>query len=138
MAWYFNSVTGETKQLDNDLYVAWLGAGNPKALAYALIPDPPAPGAWYDGTQWQVYEPTLEQRRAAMVCSKAQGKLALLQAGLLDTVEAWIATQPRTVQIEYEARGEWQRTWPLVVSAGLAFGLTDTDLDNLFTLAPTL
>ena len=138
MSWYFNSATGETKSLDNDIYAAWLGAGNPKALSYALIPDPPAPGAWYDGQQWQVYTPTIEQLREQMTCSKAQGQLVLLGAGLLDAVEAWIATQPRAVQIEYESRGEWRRTWPLVVSAGTTLGLSDTDLDNLFAAAAML
>ncbi|MBP6733626.1 MAG: hypothetical protein KA142_02845 [Chromatiaceae bacterium] len=77
-------------------------------------------------------------RPAQMVCSRAQGKLALLQADLLDTVESWVSTQPRATQIEYAERGEWRRDWPLVVNAGTAMGLTDSQLDDLFTLAPTL
>ena len=138
MAWYFNAATGETKQLDDALYAAWLDKGNPKALSYALIPDPPAPGAWYDGSAWQVYEPTIEQLREQMTCSPAQGRLALLNAGLLDAVEAWVATQSRAVQIEYASRTEWRRTWPLVISAGTTLGLTDTDLDALFAAAGAL
>lgn len=138
MAWYYNAATGETKALDPALYADWQEKGNPKALAYAPISEPPAPGAWYDGTQWQVYEPTLEQRRSAMSCSSAQGQLALLRAGLLDAVEAWVATQSREVQIEYAARTVWDRTWPLVVSAGAALGLSDAQMDEQFALAATL
>lgn len=76
--------------------------------------------------------------RAGLVCSPAQCRLALLNAGLLDTVEDWIAAQTRTTQIEYASRTEWRRTWPLVVSAGAAFGLTDTDLDAIFVQAQLL
>jgi hypothetical protein len=73
-----------------------------------------------------------------LTCSAAQGRLALLQAGLLDDVEAWVATQDRVVQIEYEARNEWRRDWPLVIDAAGELGLTDAQLDDLFTLAMTL
>ena len=73
-----------------------------------------------------------------MTCSPAQGRLALLHANLLDLVEAWVATQDRATQIEYAARTEWRRDWPLVTSAGTALGLSDSQLDDLFTLAGTL
>ena len=79
----------------------------------------------------------LEQRRAGMSCSKAQGKLALLEAGLLDEVEAYIATQPKAVQIEYADRQEWRRDWPTLVAVASARGLTDTKLDELFERAET-
>lgn len=68
----------------------------------------------------------------------AQGQLALLQAGLLDTVEAWVASQSRAVQIEYKARTEWKRDWPLVIEAATALGLTEAQLDDLLALAATL
>ena len=80
----------------------------------------------------------LATQREQMVCSPAQGRLALLNAGLLDSVESWVATQSRAVQIEYASRTEWRRTWPLVISAGTTLGLTDTDLDNLFAAAGAL
>ncbi|MBP8282895.1 MAG: hypothetical protein KAX46_03125 [Chromatiaceae bacterium] len=101
-------------------------------LLAAESPDAPPP------PEWQEYAQTPEQRRALLRCSPAQGRLALLNAGLLDAVEAWVATQSRAVQIEYASRPEWRRDWPLVANAGLAFGLTDAQLDDLFTLAPTL
>ena len=80
----------------------------------------------------------LNARRAVMSCSPAQGQLALLQAGILDALEAWVATQSREVQIEYAARTVWYRTWPLVASAGAAMGLSDAQMDDLFALAATL
>lgn len=138
MSWYYNAATGETKEIDPAIYSAWQAANNPKASAYALIADPPVPYATYDGEQWQTYTPTLEQQREQMSCSPAQGRLALLQAGMLDTVEAWVASQSRAVQIEYDARTEWRRTWPLVVDAAEALGLTEAQLDDLFALAATL
>jgi hypothetical protein len=95
-----------------------------------------------DGWWWFA---TLDDAMAALrtpdptlTCSAAQGRLALLQAGLLDTVEGWAATQDRAVQIEYEARNEWRRDWPLVIDAAGELGLTDAQLDDLFTLAMTL
>ncbi len=80
----------------------------------------------------------LANQREQMTCSPAQGRLALLNAGLLDAVESWVATQPRATQIEYASRTEWRRTWPLVISAGTTLGLTDTDLDALFAAAGAL
>lgn len=100
-------------------------------------------GVWTQ--QWQVVAASLEDVavrlanwRAQMVCSKAQGQLALLQAGLLDAVQAWVAGQERAVQLEYLARGEWRRDWPLVIGAGAAMGLSEAQLDGLFALAATL
>lgn len=100
-------------------------------------------GIWTQ--QWRVVAASpevvavrLANWRAQMVCSKAQGQLALLQAGLLDAVEAWVAGQERAVQLEYLARGEWRRDWPLVIGAGAAMGLSEAQLDGLFALAATL
>ena len=77
-------------------------------------------------------------RRAQMTCSPAQGRLALLCAGLLDAVETWVAAQSRATQIEYASRTEWRRDWPLVISAGTALGLSEFDLDTFFTAADVL
>lgn len=70
--------------------------------------------------------------------SAAQGRLALLQAGVLDTLEAWIATQPSATQIEYAARSTWRRDWPLVATGSAALGLSEAQVDELFRLAITL
>lgn len=95
-------------------------------------------GVWTE--QWTVRDLTEEERfdRIPKAVTPAQGQLALLQAGLLDTVEAWVASQSRAVQIEYKARTEWKRDWPLVIEAATALGLTEAQLDDLFALAATL
>lgn len=138
MSWYYNAATGEAKQLDDALYAAWVAANNPKADAYALIPDPPASNAHYDGSQWQVWEPTLEQRRAQMSCTPRQARLALTQAGLLEAIEAWVAAAAETTQIEWQYANEIRRDWTTITEAATALGLSDTQLDDLFTLAATL
>lgn len=107
-----------------------------------------APPAEVDGQwtqQWTIRELTPEEvtdqaaaRRAGMRCSRAQGQLALLQAGVLDALDAWVATQSRATQIEYAARGEWSRDWPLVATGATALGLTEAQVDDLFILAATL
>ena len=79
----------------------------------------------------------LTERRAGMTCSKAQGKLELLESGLLDTVEAWIATQPVATQIEYADRSVWERNWPLVVQFAAEHGISDVQLDAMFARAVT-
>lgn len=70
--------------------------------------------------------------------SAAEGRLALLQGGVLDVLEAWIATQPRAKQIEYAARSSWRRDWPLVATGATALGLTEAQVDDLFRQAATL
>lgn len=118
-------------------------AYDPLTQDRAELPPIAVDGAW--NQQWQVVAASpevvavrLANWRAQMVCSKAQGQLALLQAGLLDAVQAWVAGQERAVQLEYLARGEWRRDWPLVIGAGAAMGLSEAQLDGLFALAATL
>ena len=96
-------------------YQDWLSAGN--------TPDPPDPA---------------EAPPVPTEVSAAQGRLALLQADALDALEAWVASQDRATQIEYAARGEWRRDWPLVATGATVLGLTDGQVDDLFILAATL
>lgn len=143
--------TGETRELNPDVLAAWIAAHNPKGDGWLPVPETPSydpathyPPQW-TGTEWQVTAMTAEDLAARLTayrntleCSNAQGRLALLQADLLDTVEAYIATQPRAVQVEYQARGTWKRTWPTIISAATALGMTDAQLDALFEAAMTL
>lgn len=96
-------------------YQAWLAAGN--------VPDPPDPA---------------EAPPVPTEVSAAQGRLALLQAGVLDALEAWITAQPVATQIEYSSRGTWRRDWPLVATGATVLGLTEAQVDDLFVLAATL
>ena len=80
----------------------------------------------------------LEARRAVMICTPRQARLALAQAGLLPAVEAWVATQSPETKIEWEFASEIRRTQGLVVSAAGALGLTHAQIDALFDHAGSL
>ena len=72
-----------------------------------------------------------------------QACLALRQANLLTQIPAIIAgiadaDVREIVQIEWESRCDVARTHPWVQTLGTALGLTDAQLDDLFTLAGTL
>ncbi len=70
--------------------------------------------------------------------SMRQARLALLGAGLLDDVEAAVASSTKDVQIEWEFSSELRRDWPTLVLLAGALGLTDAQLDALFAQAATL
>ena len=70
--------------------------------------------------------------------SMRQARLALLGAGLLDTVNGAMATMPQAAQIEWEFASDVQRTNPLIGAMAAALGMTDAQLDDLFTLGSTL
>lgn len=71
-----------------------------------------------------------------------QARLALLQSGLLTTVNAAVAAMPGVegdaARIEWEFSGAVERNRPLVQSLAATLGLTEAQLDELFTLAATL
>lgn len=67
-----------------------------------------------------------------------QGRLALLQAGMLDAVESSISAASREVQIFWEFATEWHRTNAVLISLGASLGLSDTQVDDLFRLAKGL
>lgn len=64
-----------------------------------------------------------------------QARLALLQAGLLDAVEAKIKTQDRASQIGWEYGSLITRDDPLMLALGSQLGLTDAAIDLLFEKA---
>lgn len=71
------------------------------------------------------------------VITPRQAKIALLQAGLLDDVEAAVAAIPdettrRIAQVEWEYAQEVRRDWPLLVQVAAQMGLTDAQVDELF------
>ena len=67
-----------------------------------------------------------------------QARLALLNAGLLDAVEAYVATLPKAAQIEWEYANEIRRDHALLTQAASALGLTPEQVDALFESAARL
>lgn len=72
------------------------------------------------------------------VVSMRQARLALLQGGLLTTVNTAIETGSEADIITWEYATEVNRADTLVANLATGLGLSETDLDNLFLLASTL
>lgn len=72
------------------------------------------------------------------VVSMRQARLALLQFGLLATVDSAIAQGTEADKIEWEYATEVNRDTPLVQNMKVGINLSESDLDNLFTLAASL
>ena len=97
---------------------------------------------------WEVYplpdEVAEANRRGEVpaVVTMRQARIALHRAGLLAQVNAALAALPEPArteaQIEWEYATEVQRHYGLVKSLGPALGLTDADLDALFSSASLL
>ena len=68
----------------------------------------------------------------------AQARIALLDAGLLDTVEAGIAQMPRAAQIKWEFAATVDRSDSLTQALAAALGLAEPQLDALFTAGAAL
>lgn len=76
------------------------------------------------------------------VVTMRQARLALLGAGLLPQVdiaiEALESPEKEAARIEWEYSQEVHRDRPFVQTLGVAMGLTDEQLDDLFTVAAGL
>lgn len=101
-------------------------------------------GEWSLNDEWK--EPVIEATPAPEAASQSitmrQARLALLNAGLLDDVEAAIITmdepQRTQTQIEWEYAQTVQRDNALVAALGPMLGLDDAAIDSLFSMAATL
>jgi hypothetical protein len=72
------------------------------------------------------------------VVTMRQARLALLQSGLLASVNTAVAAADEATKITWEFSSEVNRNHPFVATLATALGLTDAQLDDLFTLAATL
>lgn len=96
-----------------DIYAAAIAAGN--IAAYVAL------------------DPIVPERVTAR-----QFKLQLLAAGLLDQVEAWVASQDQAVQIAYANSGTFLRTEPMMQTGFQALGFTSDQIDAFYTAAAAL
>jgi hypothetical protein len=84
------------------------------------------------------YQRLLVESQKVKVVSMRQARLALLQAGLLTSVEEAVAAGDEAGKITWEYATEVKRDDPLVTNLSAALDLTEGQLDNLFSLASTL
>ncbi|WP_085618860.1 MULTISPECIES: hypothetical protein [unclassified Pseudomonas] len=90
----------------------------------------------------KAYDPTIAPRFVPSTITRRQALLALLDIGMLDDLEAAIASiesaiDKRKAQIEYDT-AEWSRqnTWLKAITSEI--GMTPSGLDDLFINASTL
>lgn len=70
--------------------------------------------------------------------SSAQGMLALLDAGLLDTVTAFVDNSTdKALKIWFYRANTWERNNPYIGAVATQLGLTDQQIDDLFRSAAT-
>ena len=73
------------------------------------------------------------------VITMRQARLALLQAGLLTTIQNAITTSTdEAMKIEWEYATEIKRSWPNLIALTTSLGMTTEDLDALFVLGKSL
>lgn len=98
------------------------------------------------GKKWLVMNnypyPAVSGNTVPRIVTMRQARLALLQQGLLSSVEVVIAGLPEPEKsaalIEWEYATTVDRDWPWVVTLTELMGLTDEQIDELFILANTL
>lgn len=104
------------------------------------LPEHAGIGWTYDGTTWTA--PVPAPAPVPAVASMRQARLALLQAGKLQDVDAAIAALPspakEAAQVEWEYATEVSRDSALMQQLAAAIGLDDAALDALFTQAAQL
>ncbi len=126
-------------EIDEDQYaqaLAGMQAGKLVSIdgGFALI-DPPAPE--------EPPAPDPEPPGPPTVVTRAQGKAALIGAGLWDDVLAYVdaiadPTQQALARVALDDTTEWRRDSPFLATAAAALGLSETQLDDLFVTAAAI
>ena len=70
--------------------------------------------------------------------SARQFKMQLVKDGLLEQVEAWVATQEKLVQVAYAEAGTFLRTEPMLQAGFSALGFDSARVDEFYTNAATI
>lgn len=83
---------------------------------------------------------TLDEWRASASVSRFQARAALLNAGLLDSVQTKMSdpATPALARLAWTDAQEFRRMSPTVLTMGQALDLTDVQLDDLFKQAATI
>ena len=98
---------------------------------------------------WTIHDMTAEEQaqyltewRQFFVVTMRQARLALIQQGLLESVNTAIAAmdepQKSVIETEWEYAAIVERGSPWIGAMAMVLGLTEEQMDNLFKLAATL
>lgn len=111
----------------------------PDGCVLMTVPESVPIGSAYDPVT-EVFTPPTPPVIVPEKISARQARLLLLQQGLLDEVEAMIATQSQEVQITWQFATEFYRDNPLLNSLAdtLTPPLTSEQIDEFFILASEL
>lgn len=103
---------------------------------YFEAPDDVFGGDVYDGKAFA--PPAKEPEAAPTTVSARQFKLQLEIQGLTPTVEGWVATQSKLIQIAYDNSGAFERDEPMLQAGFKALGFTGAALDAFYVEAAKL
>lgn len=122
-----------------DKIADWMGTTEIEPPAF----DRNTQSAYFRDGAWVVESPEPESAPVPDAVSKAQGKAALIQAGLWQAVTDYVdniedSTEKTLAEIALNDTQEWLRSSPLLNSMATALGLTGEDLDNLFVAAANI
>lgn len=100
----------------------------------------------WNGKVWTVLPerpPAPESEPVPQTVTRAQGKAALIQAGLWSAVVAYVdvmtdPTDKALAEVALNDTTEWLRTSPFLNAAATTLGLSETQLDDLFRTAATI
>lgn len=97
-------------------------------------------GKWYTKYIAVDYTPEeiaqrLEQWRQSTSCTPFQGRMALVDAGLLAQAQAAVDASDEKTKVAWEYALVWNRTSPMIETLGASLGLTDVAIDDLFKSA---
>lgn len=91
----------------------------------------------------RIVPPEPQPEPTPQIITRAQGKAALIQAGLWDAVLAHVAgiadpTERALAEVALHDTLEWRRSSPFLNAAAAALGLDDNALDALFAVAASV
>lgn len=83
----------------------------------------------------QVIADRLEYWRQTASCTPFQGRMALINASLMEQVQSAIDAADETTKTAWEYALEWKRNSPMISSLAATLGMTDEQIDGLFRAA---
>ena len=115
---------------------AWMGLTD-------LVPpifDSATQGCFFRSGAWVIVDAEIPPPASTVpqIVSRFQGCAALMQAGYLDDVEAYMTSADPFEQLAWKTITEMRRDSPMTVKFGALLGLDDQMLDDLFRFAATI